>query len=201
VMVSWIRLGEAHLELKDYSAALDACNKALAALEKLRGRGGDAKSYDTIEVEIRVAIARCQALLGERQALETMRQLPREAWADVLSLYGAARAAADDVPQVVETVNELLKLTPESLSNLFNAACLLTQCLPDQADDQPDPLPPELEALAKQAVELLQRLHVAGFFAQPENSDRLADPDFGPLRRREDFRQLWDKVKATAIPR
>jgi eukaryotic-like serine/threonine-protein kinase len=107
-----------------------------------------------------------------------------------------ALARAGDHVHAAALADELVKLSPISGANLYNAACVYTQCfpavavgkLPEQLNDVEKALQ---ERYASRAVEVLRRAQSAGFFGDEANVEYLSnDTDFDALRERDDFRKL-----------
>jgi serine/threonine-protein kinase len=103
-------------------------------------------------------------------------------------------------PGAAETAAELARVAFDPAGDTYNAACLLSLCVPlaEQDAKLPEAKRKELaKAYGDQALALLRTAVARGY---KDAAQMKKDTDLDPLRGRDDFRKLLTEVEAAARP-
>jgi serine/threonine-protein kinase len=169
--------GPARIQDREYLRAVRDAHWGRATLLDTLGRGAEARpAWDAA------------AALAAGTPEEGIMKLGR---ASSLARGGDHAAAAESLEAM------FAGRTPPSLL-LYDTACVNALC--SRAAAQDESLPPDertrrAEAFARAAMDLLGRARASGFFRDPRQRANFAvDPDFEPLRGREEFDSLAAEI-------
>ncbi|MCI0639460.1 MAG: serine/threonine-protein kinase, partial [Gemmataceae bacterium] len=198
---SYANLGTFLKEQNEPAAALDWYGKAIRILEPAPEQA-DARRF------LR------NAYWGRGEAL-TLLQRHQEALADWDRAIEAATGASRDMMRLqragsvarmgqhTQAVAEAERLAQQASAPpgvLYNAACVYALAVSAVQKDSELPSTERTrlaEKYAVRAVELLTKVHSAGFFKRPTMAAHLQqDPDLAALRARADYRRLVDELKS-----
>jgi tetratricopeptide (TPR) repeat protein len=183
------RLGQTLLELGKYAEASVEYQAGVAVLEKMSERKQNVESAGKEKGLLEALISRCQELTvvtGEVAGLDGLDEKTRpNAWL----LRVAEFARLGRVADALKAAERLTKLEPVTAESQYNTACAFSLVYAAKRKEVPmdGPVEPEVEKLAKRALEYLREAVKRG----GDNVEQLEkDPVFAAIREQAEFQEV-----------
>jgi tetratricopeptide (TPR) repeat protein/tRNA A-37 threonylcarbamoyl transferase component Bud32 len=177
----------AYPNVPEYQAALGCALDNLAILLLDLDRLAEARDC------LARAIRYHRIALGANERNQNYRGFLRVDTINLAEIHGSLGAHTE----AAAAAEELPRLAPDDPELYCDAARILARCAPLAASDPklPEPQRRAQEQIdARRAVELLRKAFEKGL----RNLDELRQPDYDPVRGREDFQKLLEEVKAAS---